>query len=53
VLQHEHINEPEPGRYEHVKGVVTEWRVEWLKGSKRGPDTITKFLEEKLKESSK
>jgi hypothetical protein len=53
VLQHEHINEPEPGKYEHVKGDrITEWRVEWLKGSKRGPDTIANFLREKTKESA-
>jgi len=53
VLQHEHINEPEPGKYEHVKGErITEWRVEWLDGNKRGPDTIANFLREKAKESS-
>jgi len=53
VLQHEHINEPEPGKYEHVKGDrITEWRVEWLDGNKRGPDTIANFLREKAKESS-
>ena len=48
VLQHEHINEPEPGKYEHVKGDrITEWRVEWLEGNKRGPDTIANFLRER------
>ena len=53
VLQHEHINEPEPGTYEHVTGDrITEWRVEWLDGNKRGPDTIANFLREKMKESS-
>ena len=53
VLQREHINEPEPGKYVHVKGGrITEWRVEWLAGSKRGPDTIQKFLERKAKESA-
>jgi len=53
VLQHEHINEPEPGKYEHVKGDrLAEWRVEWLKDNKRGPDTIANFLREKAKESS-
>lgn len=53
VLQREHINEPEPGKYEHVKGDrITEWRVEWLKGSKRGPETIANFLLEKSKESA-
>lgn len=53
VLQHEHINELKLGKYVHVKGDrITEWRVEWLPGSKRGPDTIEKFLEEKAKESA-
>lgn len=53
VLQHEHINEPEPGKYVHVKGDrITEWRVEWLSGGKRGPDTIPHFLKEKAKESA-
>ena len=48
VLQREHINEPEPGKFVHVKGDrITEWRVEWLKRGKRGPDTIPNFLREK------
>ena len=52
VIQHEHINEPEPGVYEHVKGDrLTEWRVEWLDSSKRGPDTIANFLRDKADES--
>jgi len=53
VLQHEHINEPEPGKYEHVKGDrITEWRVEWLEGNKRGSDTIANFLRENIEESA-
>jgi len=53
VLQREYINEPEPGKYVHVKGDrITEWRVEWLAGSKRGPDAIPNFLREKAKESA-
>ena len=45
VMQHEYINEPEPGKYEHAKGDrITEWLVEWLDGNKRGPDTIRNFL---------
>jgi len=53
VLQHEHINEPEPGKFEHVTGDrVTEWRVEWLAGNKRRPDTIANFLRTKGKESA-
>ena len=53
VLQHEHINEPEPGKYERVTGDrITEWRVEWLEGNKRRPDTIANFLREKAKASA-
>lgn len=53
VLQREHINESEPGKYEHVKGDrITEWQVGWLKGNKRGPDTISNFLREKARESA-
>lgn len=45
VRQYEHINEPEPGKFIHVVGNrVTEWRVEWLKGSKREQNTISDFL---------
>lgn len=52
ILQREHINEPEPGKYVHMKGYrITEWRVEWLAGAKRGPDTIPNFLRERAKES--
>ena len=45
VLQHEHVDEPEPGKYVHVKGDrITEWSVEWLADSKRTPTTIGEFL---------
>jgi putative acetyltransferase len=45
VRQDECINEPEPGRYEHHTGErLTEWRVEWLEGSKRTPSSIPDFL---------
>jgi hypothetical protein len=48
VLQHEHINEPELGIFEHVKGDrITEWNVEWLSGGKRGPDSVANFLKQK------
>jgi hypothetical protein len=54
VLQHEHVNEPSPGVFEHVKGDrIAEWQVEWLKGGKRGPDSIEKFLKEKQNEAAK
>lgn len=50
VLQHESINEPSPGVYERVQGDrITEWQVAWLKDSKRGPDSIEKFLKDKKK----
>lgn len=45
VLQKEHINEPEPEKFIHVVGDrITEWKVEWLEGSKRGPKSISNFL---------
>lgn len=45
IRQKEHVNEPEPGRFLHVKRVrVTEWNVAWLKGSKRNARTIPQFL---------
>ena len=48
VVQYEHVNEPEPGVYEHVKvNRITEWQVEWLAGSKRNPNSIDDFLREK------
>ena len=44
VRQDECINEAEPGRYEHHTGErLTEWRVEWLEGSKRTPSSIPDF----------
>ncbi|WP_265595955.1 GCN5 family acetyltransferase [Verrucomicrobium sp. BvORR106] len=47
VRQMEYINEPEEGVYEAAKDErLTEWRVEWLEGSKRQPDSIEKFLRE-------
>jgi hypothetical protein len=45
VLQEEHIDEPEPGIYRHVKEPrVTEWPVEFLSRPRRTPDTIPRFL---------
>lgn len=50
VLQHEHVDEPKPGVYEHIKGDrITEWQVEWLEKSKRGQNSIPEFLREKAK----
>jgi hypothetical protein len=45
ILQEEHIDEPEPGRYVHVKEPrVAEWPVEFLRRPRRTPDTIPAFL---------
>ena len=45
VLQREHINEPEPGKFEHVTDErITEWRVEWLNRSRRTARTIPDFF---------
>lgn len=45
VRQLEWINEPTPGQYVVEKGErITEWRVEWLNGSKRDTNSIREFL---------
>ena len=45
VLQREHLDEPSPGVYEHVKEPrVTEWPVEFLRRPLRTPETIPAFL---------
>ena len=45
ILQVEHINEPEPGVYEHKKeNRVTEWPVEFLSRPRRTPSTIPDFM---------
>ena len=45
IRQWEYIDEPEPGRYVHVKEErITEWPVEFLSRPKRTPDTIPNFL---------
>ena len=45
VLQKEYIDEPEPGKYRHVKKKrVTEWPVTFLSRPKRTPDTIPAFM---------
>jgi putative acetyltransferase len=45
VLQKEHIDEPETGRYVHVKQRrVTEWPVEFLTRPRRTRNTIPDFL---------
>lgn len=45
ILQKEYINEPEPGKYIHVKEErVTEWSVEFLNRPKRNANTIPDFF---------
>ena len=45
VLQREHINEPEPGKFEHVEEErIAEWRVDWLARSRRTERTIPDFF---------
>lgn len=45
ILQKEYIDEPEPGKYIHVKEErITEWRVEFLKIPKRTENTIPDFF---------
>ena len=45
IRQLEHINEPEPGVYIHVKQPrITEWPVEFLRRPTRTTDTIPAFF---------
>lgn len=45
VLQNEHLNEPEPGVYEHIKEPrITEWAIELLTRPQRTENTIPDFL---------
>ncbi len=45
VLQEEHLDEPSPGRYVHVKERrVTEWPVDFLTRPRRTSRTIPDFL---------
>jgi hypothetical protein len=45
ILQREHINEPEPGKFEHVREErLTEWPVGFLDRRKRTERTIPDFL---------
>ncbi len=45
ILQREHINEPEPGRFEHItEERLAEWPPEFLSRPRRTPETIPKFL---------
>ena len=45
VQQREWINEPKPGKFTWERQErVTEWQVQWLKGSHRQPNSIKDFL---------
>jgi len=45
ILQEEYIDEPEPGKYLHIKERrVTEWDVEFLNRPKRNEKTIPDFF---------
>lgn len=45
VRQNEHIDEPEEGRFVHIKKPrVTEWQVDWLQGSHGSQRQIPDFL---------
>jgi hypothetical protein len=45
VLQEEYIDEPEPGKYVHVRERrLTEWPVEFLSRPRRNANTIRDFL---------
>jgi hypothetical protein len=45
IRQRQHINEPEPGKYVHVKkSRLTEWPVAFLSRPRRTPRTIPDFL---------
>ena len=45
VRQREHVDEPEPGTFVHVRDErITEWRVEWLATSKREATSIPEML---------
>jgi|SRR5688572_2260083 len=45
IQQDEYIDEPEPGKFVHVKNArLTEWPVEFLSRPRRNRDTIPDFL---------
>lgn len=45
ILQNEYIEEPENGKYLHIKKLrMTEWSVEFLRRPKRDSSTIPNFM---------
>lgn len=48
ILQKEYIDEPEKGKFFHIKKErITEWRVEFLERPRREENTIPDFLKQK------
>ena len=46
ILQEEYIDEPEPGKYVHMKEKrIAEWPVEFLNRPRRTPRTIPDFID--------
>jgi len=53
ILQEEYIDEPEPGKYVHVKEQrIAEWPVAFLEHSRRNENTIPDFLASDAPENS-
>jgi putative acetyltransferase len=47
TLQREWVDEPQPGNFVRKNEArLTEWKVEWLAGSKRSPEAVDRFLAE-------
>jgi hypothetical protein len=45
ILQEEYIDEPEPGKYVHVKSRrLTEWPIEFLNRPKKNANTLPNFF---------
>ena len=45
ILQKEYIDEPEPGKYVHMKEErITEWPIEFLRRPRRTENTIPDFM---------
>ncbi len=45
ILQKEYIDEPEPGKYIHVKEErITEWPIAFLSRPRRNENTIPDFM---------
>lgn len=45
ILQREYIDEPEDGKFKHIKAErITEWQIKLLTRPKRNKDTIPNFM---------